>query len=809
MRDDLRAAARTLISAPAVTAAALVVLTLGIGAGTAIFSVVDAVVLRGLPFDESDRIVAIGERGVQVNPADPEALLPVAPQNYLDWRARQRAFASIAAIASGWLTLQEPGGVPESLIPQRVTASFFDVLRVRPALGRPFTVDNETEGRQQVAVLSDGLWRRRFGADPTIVGRTIRLQEIQGGGNTYEVVGVMPRDFTYPVGASRPTDIWIPYVVPASQRLRDEGAFLRYLQVVARLAPGVSPSQAQQQMNAIATALEHEHPKWNKDSRIGVRPLVDHIVGASMRSWMLMLLGAVALVLVIACANVASLLLARSASRAREMSIRAALGAGRGRLVRQLLLESLLLSGLATAAALLFGWWAVGALRNALPPNVPRVAAIALNLRVLAAAAAAAGVTGLLFGAMPALQLSRPDLARTLRDGAHATPGRRKRRLGAALVIGEIALAVVLLVGAALFIASFASVLRIEPGFNPEHVLTAQYAPTVERLPDGGYADRRAGLLEVADRIGHVPGVTAAAMVDGGLPFGGATTMGSVRTADGMEMINIRRVTADYQRAIGVPLRAGRFFTSADQAGAAKVIVLNESAARHFFPDRDAIGGVLSMGDDRTVVGVVGDIHQRSLETQPWREVYVPLTQVSRPVTAAEMAIRTAGDPLVLAPAIAAAARTVYPDVPLRNVIPMQDMIARQLAQRRLNMMLLGLFGLLGLAIAAVGLYAVISHAVSQRRMEIGIRVALGATRGRVLAMIMRDALRLVVTGLALGTVAAWYLSALAGSFLFQVRPTDPRAFAAAVGVLTASALLASLLPARRAAGVDPIVALR
>ena len=806
MRDDLKAAVRALRSSRHVTLAALVVLTLGIGASAAIFSVVDAVVLRGLPFDEHDRLVAVGERGARVNADDPDALQPVAPQNYLDWQVRQRSFESIAAIASGWLTLQEPGDEPESLVPQRVTASFFDVLRVRPAIGQPFTAASEAAGRERVAVLSDGLWRRRFGADPGIVGRTIRLEDLEGGVGAYEVVGVMPRGFTYPVGAARPTDIWIPYVVPPSQRLRDEGAFVRYLQVVARLAPGVGIAQAQQQMGAIATALEHEHPMWNKDSRIGVRPLVDHVVGASMRSWMLMLLGAVALVLLIACANVANLLLARSASRTREMGIRAALGAGRARLTRQLLLESLLLSALGTACGVVFGCLALGALKNSLPPGVPRIATIALNLRVLGASAAAACVTGLLFGAAPALQLSKPDLTRALRDGVNATPGRGRRRLRALLVVSEIALAVVLLVGAALFIGSFVSLLRIEPGFDPDDVLTAQFTPRAERRPDGQFVDRRASLQEVVDRIDGVPGVVAASLVVGGLPFGGATTMNSVRTGDSIEMINVRAVTPAYFRALGIPLRVGRAFTAADAAPAPGVAILNESAARHFFPGQDPIGRTL---DDRTVVGVVADVHQRSLELAPWQEMYVPLAQVSRSVTGAEMAIRTAGDPLALLPAIKAAALTVYPDVPLRNVAPMAELVARQMAQRRLNMMLLGLFGLLGLVIAAVGIYAVMAHAVAQRTAEIGVRVALGATRANVLGLIMRDAVVLIAAGLALGTGGAWYLRAVAGTFLFHVSATDPRAFASAIAILAASALGASLLPARRAASVDPVVALK
>jgi predicted permease len=363
VRDDLKTALRSFRAEKSFTAAALLVLTLGIGATTAIFSVVDAVVLRGLPFDEHDRLVAVGQRAVSADEQhavrlpgfgqdrDPRQLRLVAPQNYLDWAAQQQVFDSMAAIASGWMTLREPGVEPESLVPQRVTADFFTVLRVKPAIGRAFTVQNEVAGRDRVAVLSDGLWRRRFGADPGIIGRTLALEDVEGGPPAaeagYEVVGVMPPGFTYPVGASRATDVWIPYAVPARDRIRDPSRVSTYLQVIARLKPGVSVAQAQAQMDQIAAVIEQANPVWNKDSGIGVRPLIDHIVGARIRSWMLLLLAAVMLVLLIACANIASLLLARGSTRERDIAVRAALGASRSRLVRTLIVESLVLSAMA------------------------------------------------------------------------------------------------------------------------------------------------------------------------------------------------------------------------------------------------------------------------------------------------------------------------------------------------------------------------------------------------------------------------------------------------------------------------------
>jgi putative ABC transport system permease protein len=464
MREDFKAALRSLASSRTFTAVALLVLTLGIGASTAIFSVVDAVVLRGLPFDEHDRLVALGERRLPGASApaggrDPLAMSSIAPQNYTDWAAQQRVFESMAAIATRGITLFETGGEPEDLRGQAVTAPFFDVLRIQPAIGRAFTAENEIEGHERVVILSDGLWRRRFGGDSSVIGRTIPLE-----GASYEIIGVMPPDFAYPVSSARPTDLWLPYVVPADQRVRNPREFSFYLQSIARLKPGTSLAEAQAQMEQIALALEAEHPDWNKDRRIGVRPLRDHLVGTSTRSWMLMLLGAVGIVLLIACANVANLLLARSTAREREVGIRAALGASRWRLVRQLMVESLTLSVIGTVLSIAVAWWAVELLRTSMPEGVPRVSAIAIDLRVLGAAAGLSIVTGLLFGLVPALQSSKPDLTIALKDGARGTVGAGRRLFRSALVVAEVALAVVLLVGAALFIGSFVSLMRMRTG---------------------------------------------------------------------------------------------------------------------------------------------------------------------------------------------------------------------------------------------------------------------------------------------------------------------------------------------------------
>jgi putative ABC transport system permease protein len=810
MRDDLKAAFRSLRSSGTFTAVALIVLTLGIGASTAIFSVVDAVVLRGLPFDEHDRLVAVGERRppgriLDAN-RDPLALSSAAPQNYLDWAAEQRVFESMAAVTSGAFTLRESGAEPEDLRSQRVTAGFFDVLRVRPAIGRAFTPENELDGRHRVAVLSDGLWRRRFGGDPGIVGRAIPLE-----GGSFEVIGVMAPDFQYPVGSLRPTELWVPYVVPADERSRNPNSRSIYLQTIARLKPGVSLDQAQAQMDQIAAALEQTHPVWNKNNKVGVRWLRDHLVGASTKSWMLMLLGAVGIVLLIACANVANLLLARATAREREVGIRAALGAGRWRLVRQLMVESLVLSLAGTLLSIVLAWWAVQVLKTSMPEGVPRLSSIGIDLRVLGAAATLSLVTGLLFGIFPALQLSKPDLANALKEGARgASAGRGRQRLRSVLVVAEVALAVVLLVGAALFIGSFITLMRIDPGFNPEGVLTAQVSPRFEPGPTP--RDSSAAFLQIVERVSQAPGVLHASMISGGMPLGGSMSVTSI-TVPGKKIendpgISIRRVTPEYHKALQIPLRSGRLFEPTDRKGAVNVVIINEAAAALYFPGENAVGrSVHIQNADRTIVGVVGNVHQSSLETEPRTEAYVPMAQLN--VLSGELVIRTTGDPHSVVPAAKAAVLEALPDVPLRNVRSMEEVLATRVAQRRLNMLLLGLFGLLGLVISAVGIYGVMAYVVSQRTREIGVRMALGATRGNVMRMVLRSASLMVAAGLVLGGLGAWYLSSAAKTFLFRLDSNDPRAFAVALVSLSIAALLASAIPARRAASVDPMEALR
>jgi putative ABC transport system permease protein len=810
MRDDLKAALRSFRSSLSVTVVALVVLTLGIGASTAIFSVVDAVVLRALPFDEHDRLVAVGERrtpGPNPDPTrDPLQLSSIAPQNYLDWTAQQQVFEAMAAMGFGAFTLRYPGAEPEELRAQRVTASFFDVLRARPTIGRPFTATNEADGHHRVAVLSDGLWRRRFGSDPRIVGQSIPLE-----GGAYEVLGVMAADFAYPIGAVRPTELWVPYVVPANERTRNTQSRSYYLQSIGRLKPGVSIEQAQAQFDQVAAALEQAHPEWNKDHRIGVRPLHDHVVGARTRSWMLMLLGAVGLVLLIACANVANLLLARGTTREREIGIRAALGAGRWRLTRQLMIESLVLAASGTLFATGLAWWGIEVLRTSMPEGIPRVTQIAMDLRVLGAAVALSVVTGILFGVLPAWQLSRPDLTTALKEGTRgAGTGAGHQRIRSLLVVTEVALAVVLLTGAALFIGSFMALMRIEPGFSDERVLTAQMFPRFE--PGGPPRDSSRALAEIVERVGQASGVIHAAVVSCNLPLGGASC-GTTMSVPGRELpdkgrISITAITPDYHRVLRIPLRSGRLFAGTDGKDAPGAAIINESAGRKYFPGENPLGRSITINkQERAIVGVVGDVHQSSLETAPREEVYVPIAQQS--TFGGVLVIHTHGNPYTVLPAAKAAILDVLPDVPLRAVQTMEELMALRVAPRRLNMLLLSLFGLLGLVIAAVGIYGVMTYVVSQRTREIGVRMALGATRARVMGMVMMNACLQVAAGLLIGAGAAWYMSAAAESFLFRVEAQDPRALLAALTTLGLAGVLASAIPARRAASVEPMVALR
>ena len=814
MLDDIKTAYRSLRSSPAFTLVALIVLVLGIGSGTAIFSVVDAVVLRGLPFDEHDRLGVVYEKDTLHATTFGEG--NITSQTYLDWRRLQQPFQAITAVASTTYRLKTEGGEPADARARRVTSEFFPVLRVAPALGRVFNASDEVEGHHRVVILTYGFWQRRFGGSPDAIGRTIDLSE-----TPYEIVGVMPRTFSYPVGSDRPSDVLVPLMFTIDDRTKG-GSHNFNFTVIGRLKDGVSFTQATDRMRELSAQLDRADPKWAPGRRAYVITLHEHLVG-KVRAWMLMLLGAVVLVLAIACANVANLMLVRATARSREMSVRAALGASPWRLVRALLVEGVLLALTGAALGITLASAGVAVLRAWLPAGLPRVASIAIDQRVLAVSIGAAFLTGLVFAIVPALQSARPDLAGALKEsGRSATAGERAQRIRSALVVIEVALAVVLLVGAGLFTGSFIRLVRVDPGFDYHNVLVLNVGLRLkpgEKFGDDYMARSRQYTLQVADAVARVPGVEMAGFVSGGVPLTGSWSRtpiglpgrGEATNDDIDAQLDVRYVSSNYLQLLRLPLLKGRVLAADDRAGATHVAVINDAAAQKYWPGEDPLGKHFTMNDgkdDWTVVGIVGNIHHLGPEKPPRQEAYMPLVQARQ--GGGTIVVRTAGDPTGVFAAAKSAIWSINPEQRFTgDTYTLEQYMDRLIAQRRFNMAVLALFGIVGLVIAAVGIYGVMAYVVAQRTSEIGIRVALGATRRDVVGLVLGRAAWLMLIGLAIGTAGAWYLSAGVRTFLFQVQPNDVKIFAASIAVLTAAGLVASALPARRAANVDPLVALR
>jgi putative ABC transport system permease protein len=813
MLRDVRLAWRALAATPSFTIIAVAVLTLGIGASVAIFSVVDAVVLRGLPFDEHHRLAAV----VEHDPGRPTTFGggTTTAQTLLDWRAMQQPFEAIGASASTRFELRNERGEPEDGRGLRVTHEFFATLRVRPLHGRLFAAGDEAEGAHRVMVLSNAFWQRRFGGDPGAVG-----SRFQVGTASYEIIGVLPPGFDYPVASSRPTEMFVPAMFSQDDRVRGGSRNYNW-SVIGRLKPGVSFEQATGQMSALMAQLDEQHPKWGPGRRARVIPLHDHIVG-SVRGRMLMLLGAVLLVLLIACANVANLLLARATVRARETGIRAALGAGRGRLVRGMLAESLTLALAGAAGGLVLAWAGMQVLVAWLPHNLPRAAAISLDARVAGIAVVASAAIGLLLGLVPALHTSRPDLVTTLKDsGRSSTTGGRMHVLRGMLVVAEVALAVVLLIGAGLFIGSFASVMRIDPGFDYRNVLVFDVAPRPDPALEGQarWEDQRKRgrpyVEEMLAAVSRVPGVVETAAVANGLPLSSSWSRSSPTLPgrgrlDGDEwQIDQRIVTPNYIQVMRIPLLRGRHLSDADTAGNEAVALVNEAAADLYWPGENALGMRIEVNSrERVVVGIFGDIRHLGPEQPARPEIYLPASQAD--VYGMTLVMRTSGRPLDLVPAVKSAIWAVNRDQRLSaEVVTLEGYLERLIAERRFNMALLGLLGGLGLIIAAAGVYGVMAYLVAQRTTEIGIRMALGATRASVVGLVLRRASVLVALGLAIGAAGAWSLAHTVEAFLFHVTPQDPRVFGAVIVTLAAAGLAASAIPARRASSVDPLIALR
>ena len=812
--QDVRLSVRSLRATPGFTVVAVVVLALGIGASTAIFSVVDAVLLRPLPFEDSDRVMAVGE---QDKPGGGPfwSVGSAAAPTYLDWVQMQTIFESLAAHRVSRDFTVRDSGEPEDLGAIRATASVFDVLRVRPQRGHTFTSDNEVEGRDRVLLISDGLWRRRFNADPDIVGKTMTLDS-----GVWQIVGVLPATFAYPVGGLKPTDIVAPYVVPARERIRNMSQTGRNynLRVVGRLKAGATLEHARAEMERITSLLESRHPDWFKDKTWQVAPLHEAAVGRT-RSWMMLLLGAVGCVLLIACANVANLLLVRATSRSREMMVRAALGASRWRIVRGLLIESLVLSLTGLAAAMLVALWGVSVLRASIPGNLPRLATVGLDLRVLLASASATLVTGLICGLIPALQLSRPNVQSALREGGRAgTAGRVRQRLRTGLVVAEVALAVMLVVGAGLFVSSFIRVATVDLGIDYRNVLRTEVNLRLAQLDDAGLKAARdrstAALTEILSRVRAIPGVEVAAAVASGSPLSGTYSSTSLIKVNGRRLderdneVERQEVSPAYFDVVRQPLRRGRVIDTRDVMGAPAVAVVNEEAASRYFSGADPIGQRISLyaGAEYVVVGVVGNVHLVGPEKPVKAGVYLALAQ--QPSIGATILARTNDPSGTTAAAIRSVVLASVPGVPVFQRT-MEESLRAQSEQRRFNMLLVGTFGVLALVIAGVGIYGVMAYTVAQQTQEIGVRMALGALPQRVLTMVLGRASVVVVVGMLLGMAGAWATAGLVEAFLFSVTPHDPVVFASAGALLLLTGLLAALVPAIRAARVDPIVALR
>lgn len=801
---NLRATVRSLRKNPAFTGAAIVTLALGIGATTAMFGVVNAVLLRPLPFPHPDRLVTFSQTNA---PAGVDRNVTSFP-NLDDWRespqlAELGGYYRVGVALTG---SQEP----EQLDGAVVTAGFFDTLGIAPALGGPFAADASTGGNERVAMLSHVLWQRRFGADPGIVGRSVTLNAA-----TYSIAGVMPAGFRFP----HDVEVWLP-LSPAgtfNRLLRERGAF--WLSAIGRLRPGATQAALQSELDLIARRLSTAHPQTNRDLGVAVLAMHEHLVAQS-RPALLMLICVVLGVLLIACANVANLMLARSAERERDVAVRTALGAGRRQAVNQLLGESVVLSTAGGVAGVALAACSLRLLATTAPRGLPRLDEVGLDVSVLVFAALLTIGTALVFGLAPALHSSRLGVGESLKHSAKGIKDHsRGRQLRNALVVLEMALAALLLVGAGLLVRSFTHLLAVDPGFRPERLLT--FRVTLPRLKYAQPAQAQDFFDRVVERLQGLPGVESVS-ASGSLMFARLPQSSSLSVAGRPappagavhEPVMYDSVTPGFFRTLGIKLRRGRVFTATDDGRARRVALINETFARRIFGAGEAIGQRVTLENpDRAdarwyeIVGVVNDAHRAALDKGPAAELYVPHAQ--QPTRAMVVAVRTTGEPTALARAAAAQVWALDPDLPVSRVETMEALMAEATLGRRVLMNVAAGFAGLALVLAAVGVYGVLAYATSQRVQEIGIRVALGAQRGDVLRLVLRHGLGLAAGGLALGLATALPLSNLMSGLLFGIRPLDPLTFATIALVLMSAAALATYLPARRATRVDPQGALR
>jgi putative ABC transport system permease protein len=803
--NDIRFALRSLRRSPTLAIAVILTLAVCIGATTAVFSVVYAVLFRPLPFKDPQGLMLFTE----VWKGRPGGSVSVG--NWADTRREDRLFEHLVPMAGASVNLAG-SDVPENVTGARVGWDLFQLLGVTPALGRTFLAEEDRPGSDGVVILSDGLWRRRFGADRSIVGRSIRID-----GVPRQVIGVMPASMDYTLYGE---ELWLPAAfTPAQLAEHDE----HYLTVLGRLRPGVRGSQVQPELDQIARGLQERFPRENDQRGLTVSSLHEELVG-DYRTRLFVLLGAVGFVLLIACANIANLLLARATARSRETAIRAAVGAGRRHILRHALAESLVLAGGGGLLGVVAAYWGVAALTAIGPADIPRLQLARVDAPVLLFVVGLTLLAGLIFGLAPAVRMASQLPQEALKEGGRTGSGGRRDRLRSALVVGEIALALVLLTGAGLLIRSAIALDDVDPGFDPRGVLVGRVS-----LPANGYDSAAAAhqaFERIDERLAQAPGVTAAGLASSA-PFEGSGDNGLIPEGRPLEIqyaipADFRLVTPGYLPAMGLRLRAGRPFTPQDRAGTRLVMLVNETLARRAWPGENPIGKRVACCEEgpdgtpnwKTVVGVVADVHARGLGQEAPPEFYLPMAQapeaawrwIDRTMT---LAVRTRGDAMAAAPAMRDAVWGLDRSLPVYNIATMGDRRTASLASSRFSTMLLTAFGGIALVLAAIGVYGVISYGVTQRAQEIGIRVALGAGRARVLRLVVGHAALLTGIGLLLGLAGAMLLARLMGGLLFQVSPTDPPTLGAGVLVLSGVALVAALLPAERAARLDPSVTLR
>jgi putative ABC transport system permease protein len=800
--QDVRFSLRLMAKKPGFTFIGVLALALGIGANTAIFSVVKAVLLSPLPYHDSGQLVWLWE----TNPTSDIKQEPVSMPNFNDWRTQSQSFQEMAAYASSAFTLTgdaEPERIPGAVI----TANFFSTLGVKPLLGRTFT--NEENGRDpsRVVILSHGLWQRRFGGNPKVLGQKINLN-----GNPYEVVGVLPAGFKNPAPAQKNmAEMWIPLSIDLNPKLRRSD----FLGVVARLKNGVTLEQARADMKTVTGRLEQQYPDFNAGWTALMVPLQDRVVG-DVRPAMWVIVGVVGFLLLIACANVANLLLARSAARRQEIAVRRALGAGRLRLIRQFLTESIMLALAGGALGSLLALWGVEFLTRLGPGTIPRLDEVRLDWRVLLFTLGVSILTGIIFGLIPALHTSNPNLTESLKEGGRSsTEGVRGTRLRNALVVAEIAIALVMLIGAGLMVKSFSRLQSVDPGFKPDRILAVDLS-----LPSAKYKEPTQQVAfwdQLLGRVSNLPGVERAAAVSA-IPLSGGAVYAFAIEGKPEPPPNLvvdaeyRAVTTGYFDTMGISLVRGSLFTEEHKQGTPDVTIINETMARKFWPGEDPIGKRINLGDPKTtpwltIIGIVQDVRQKALDMEPYPQMYAPYAQF--PTRSMTLVARTHGSPSALVPSIRGELAQMDKDQPLFNVRTMDQVMAESIARQRFNMLLIAIFAGVGLILASVGIYGVMSYTVTQRTHEIGVRMALGASARDVLRMVVRQGMRLAFIGTGIGLVAAFLLTRLLSSLLFSVSVTDPVTFLLISLLLIIVALLACFIPARRATRVDPMVALR